>query len=49
MVKAGEVLATLYTSEECRLASAKKRYLDSLTWSKEAPEEQPLVYDIVEE
>ena len=46
-VKKGDVLCTLYTSDRAKLADAKKRYLASLCFSDEKPEEKPLIYKIV--
>ncbi len=46
-VKAGEVLATLYTSDEGRLSPAARRYADAITLSDKAPENAPLLYSVI--
>ena len=43
-VKKGDVLATLYTSKEETFADAEKRYVKALTFAKEKPTEEPLIY-----
>lgn len=43
-VKKGDVLATLYTSKEETFADAEKRYVKALTFAKEKPTKEPLIY-----
>jgi pyrimidine-nucleoside phosphorylase len=47
-VERGETVAVLYTSDESRFESAKKRLLESTIIGKCKPEEEPLILDIVE-
>lgn len=47
-VKAGEELATLYTNDGARLAGAEKILLDATHIQKEKPQDEPLVYCVVE-
>ena len=46
-VQAGEVLAWLHTNDETRLPNAETMFREALTWGKEAPAAQPLIYGIV--
>ncbi|MBQ3416949.1 MAG: pyrimidine-nucleoside phosphorylase [Ruminococcus sp.] len=46
-VRSGEALATLYTNDESSVASAKERYLSSLTFSSQKPEKRTLIYDVI--
>ncbi len=46
-VEAGEVIATLYTSEENRLNAAEKRLLEATAIQSDAPEKVPLIIDRV--
>ena len=43
-VKKGDKIATLYTSKKETFADAEKRYLKALTFAKEKPTEEPLIY-----
>ena len=43
-VKTGDVLATMYTSKEELFADAEKRYVSALTFAKEKPAENPLIF-----
>lgn len=43
-VKAGEPLAVLYTATGRDFETAKNCYLEALTFGKEQPEQQPLIY-----
>lgn len=47
-VRAGEVIATLYTSDESRLDAAEARLLDATEWGDKAPAERPLIVGVVE-
>ena len=46
-VRRGDVLAELHTSRTEKLAEAEKRFTAALTFSAEAPEMRPLVYEII--
>ena len=46
-VKAGEVIATLYSSTEERLDDGERQYLAALTIGSEAPRELPLIHKII--
>lgn len=43
-VKKGDLLATMYTSKEELFADAEKRYVSALTFAKEKPTEEPLIF-----
>ena len=43
-VEAGEVMATMYTSNEALFAAAERRYQEAVTIADCAPEKQPLIY-----
>ena len=47
LVKAGDTLATLYTSREEKLAAAEKTFLSAIELSAEKPRKTPLILDIV--
>ena len=47
-VKAGDVIAILYTGDKARLESSAKQLLAATHIGKEKPEDAPLIYDIVE-
>ncbi len=47
-VEAGDLIATLYSSSEERLSDAEGIYIGALTVSDEAPEEMPLIYEVIE-
>lgn len=46
-VRRGEVIATLYTSDDEKLAQGEKLYLSSLSFSEKMPEKKPLIYKTV--
>lgn len=46
-VAEGELLATLYSSEEARLLDAERIYREALTVGKTAPAELPLIHKII--
>lgn len=46
-VKKGDLLATLYTSNEALFENAVKKYIGALSFTKEKPEHIPEVYSIV--
>lgn len=46
-VRRGEVIATLYTSDDEKLAQGEKLYLSSLSFSENMPEKKPLIYKTV--
>ncbi len=46
-VKKGELLCTLYTGDEKRLADAEKCYLSGISFSSAAPAPVPLIYKII--
>ena len=46
-VKKGQVLACLYTNDAAAAAPAAKRYLNALTIGPEAPEKNPLIFDVI--
>ena len=46
-VQAGEPLCLFYTDRENALKSAEAKYLSSLTFGEEKPEEKPLVYEVI--
>ena len=46
-VKKGDVLAQLQSDTVSDHSSAKSRWLESLVFSENPPEEQPLIYDII--
>ena len=48
LVRAGEAIATLYTSDESKLDAAEARLLGATEWGDEAPAERPLIVDVVE-
>jgi len=43
-VKKGDLLATMYTSKEELFAGAEKRYVSALTFAKEKPLDDPLIF-----
>ncbi|MBE5971779.1 MAG: pyrimidine-nucleoside phosphorylase [Lachnoclostridium sp.] len=43
-VKKGEVLATMYTSDEKLFENAEKKYVSALTFAQEKPMENPLIF-----
>ena len=47
-VNTGDTLAILYTGDESRFDAAAKRFLDATFIGDNAPEDVPLIYDIVE-
>ncbi len=47
-VKAGDLLATLYTDDDTSLDDAEHRYLDALTVGSEKPEKLPMILDLVQ-
>lgn len=47
LVRRGDVLAWLHTSDEALVSDAEARFLSALTWGDAAPAPQPLIYDIV--
>ncbi len=47
-VRAGEVIATLHTSDELRLDAAEARLLGATEWGEEPPVERPLIVGVVE-
>ena len=46
-VKAGDTLATLYTSTESTLSSAEKKLLSALSFCENPPEISPLIYEVL--
>ncbi len=46
-VKRGDALATLYTSDEGKIAEAKAFFESALTFSADAPEEEKLIIDMI--
>ncbi len=47
-VEKGETIATLCCSDEALLPIAKEKFLNAVTFSAEAPEKRPLIFEIVE-
>lgn len=47
-VEKGEVIAMLYTSDECRFESAAKHFIEATYIGNDKPINSPLIYDIVE-
>lgn len=43
-VKEGQIIATLYASDESLFAAAEKRYLEAIQIGGEKPDEKPLIY-----
>lgn len=46
-VKAGDVLATLYTNNKQSLEAARNMYLEALSFSDIKPEAKPLIYKVI--
>ena len=46
-VEKGEVLCTLYADREELFPAAEKKFLESLSFGKQAPKPQPLIYKIL--
>lgn len=46
-VRAGETIATLYTSDLSRMASAERALLDSTVIAEDAPVARPLIFDVI--
>ena len=46
-VKAGDTLATLYTSTESTLSSAEEKLLSALSFCENPPEISPLIYEVL--
>ena len=46
-IHCGDILATLYTSEDSRLDEAEQLFRKALTVSDEKPEESPLIYKFI--
>ena len=46
-VHAGDPIATLYTSDPARIASAERALLDSTLIASEAPAARPLIFDVI--
>ena len=46
-VRVGDPIATLYTSDPARIASAEKALLDSTLIASEAPATRPLIFDVI--
>ncbi len=46
-VKKGDIIATMYTSDEKRFTAAEKRLLDATSIADIKPEERPLIFDRV--
>ncbi len=44
-IKAGEVIACLYTKEPSKFQSAAKRFMEALQMGAEAPSDEPLIYE----
>ena len=47
-VSKGDTIAILYTSDEARFETAKKRLIESTIIGKDKPADEPLILDIVE-
>ena len=47
-VRAGDVIATMYTSDESRFEAAEAKFLQSTIIKQEKPESRPLVLDRIE-
>ena len=47
-IKAGDKIATLYTTKEQTLAAARERLLSATVFSDKAPEPRPLILDVIE-
>ena len=46
-VNKGDVLCTLYTNREAVIPTAEQQYIQAVRIGAEAPEEEPLIYDII--
>ena len=46
-VRAGDIIATLYTNNEEKLAMAEKIFTGAIRFSNEAPKSEPLIYKII--
>jgi len=46
-IKAGDTLATLYTSTENTLDSAEEKFLSALSFCENPPEISPLIYEVL--
>lgn len=46
-VSTGDVLCTLYTNREAVIPTAEQQYIQAVRIGAEAPEEEPLIYDII--
>lgn len=46
-ISKGDIIAELYTNDENKIPSAEKMFLEALTFSKEKPKENELIYKVV--
>lgn len=46
-VRKGEVIALLYCCDESRFYDAEKRFIESVNFSDDKPENKPLIYEVV--
>lgn len=46
-INKGDIIAELYTNDESKIPSAEKMFLEALSFSKEKPKENELIYKVV--